>query len=154
MEYPLTIHHFIFRKELSHMHCIFCNDILEQHILVETNHFKVVFDIDPIQHGHVLIISKEHLMDLRELSTKQHMELVQLEKAIITIFDEYFSIPGATVIQNNGTIMDEGTHFHVHVVPRYEDDHFWDNQSVKEHWLSLDILKAQLASLKIHKERS
>ena len=129
------------------MNCIFCKDITEQHILIETTHFKVVFDIDPIQHGHLLIISKQHIMDMRELSTVQHMELIQLEKYIITILNKHFSIPGVTVIQNNGTIMDEGTHFHVHLIPRYPNDHFWDNQIVKEHELSRQELKAQLEIL-------
>ena len=129
------------------MNCIFCNDITEQQILIETTHFKVVFDIDPIQHGHLLIISKQHLMDMRELSTEQLMELIQLEKDIITISDKLFSIPGVSVIQNNGTIMDEGTHFHVHLIPRYPDDQFWDNQTVTEHELSLQQLKAQLQIL-------
>ena len=129
------------------MNCIFCNNITEQQILTETTHFKVVFDIDPIQHGHLLIISKQHLMDLRELSTVQHLELLQLEKDIITILDKIFSIPGVTVIQNNGSIMDEGTHFHVHLIPRYPDDQFWENQIVTEHELSLQELKAQLKIL-------
>ena len=129
------------------MNCTFCNDITEQHILIETTHFKVVFDIDPIQHGHLLIIAKQHLMDMRELSNEQLMELIQLEKVIITILDKLFSIPGVSVIQNNGTIMDAGTHFHVHLIPRYPDDQFWANQMVTEHQLSLQELKAQLRIL-------
>lgn len=123
------------------MNCKFCNDITEQQILLETTHFKVIFDIDPIQHGHLLIISNQHILDIRELSMEQQLEVIQIEKAIITILERHFSIPGVSVIQNNGTIMDEGTHFHVHLIPRYIDDDFWTYQLVKEHELSLQELK-------------
>ncbi|APZ49972.1 hypothetical protein BW721_10235 [Jeotgalibaca sp. PTS2502] len=40
------------------MKCIFCNEIKEEQILLETASFKVIFDSDPIQLGHLLIISK------------------------------------------------------------------------------------------------
>ncbi|WP_405054575.1 HIT family protein [Streptococcus handemini] len=42
------------------MTCIFCHDISEESILYQSRHFKLVWDIDPIQTGHVLIISKDH----------------------------------------------------------------------------------------------
>lgn len=45
--------------------------------------------------------------------------------------------------------MDEGTHFHFHLIPRYIDDNFWDNQIVKEHKLSLQELKLQLNALSL-----
>jgi hypothetical protein len=53
------------------VNCIFCNEIIEEQILVESKSFKVVFDIDPIQLGHLLIISKSHLMDIREITTSK-----------------------------------------------------------------------------------
>lgn len=131
------------------MQCIFCNELLEEQILLESENYKVVFDIDPIQLGHLLIISKQHVMDIREISTHQLLELIELEKSIIHLFETYFSITGVSVIQNNGTIMDAGTHFHVHLIPRYTNDHFWDNQIVKEHAISLQELQEKLKLVKI-----
>lgn len=129
------------------MTCIFCNKITVTQILLETSHFKVVFDIDPIQQGHVLIISKDHIMDLRELSEAQLLELHKIEKGIITIFEEDLLVDGVSVIQNNGAIMDEGTHFHVHLVPRYKDDDFWTHQIVKQKEVSLETVKMWLKHL-------
>ena len=131
------------------MNCIFCSEITDEQILVESKSFKVVFDIDPVQIGHLLIISKSHIMDIREINIPQFIELMDLEKSIIEIFENHFSITSVSVIQNNGPIMDEGTHFHVHLIPRYVDDNFWDNQIVKEHKLSLQELKLQLNALSI-----
>ncbi len=129
------------------MTCIFCHSITAAQILTETAHFKVVFDIDPIQQGHVLILSKEHLMDLRELSEVQLLELHKLEKAIITIFEQELLVDGVSVIQNNGAIMDEGTHFHVHLVPRYKGDNFWEHHIVNQKAAALETVKLRLKRL-------
>ncbi len=112
------------------MACIFCEGIEETHILLQTENYKVVLDIDPIQSGHLLIISKQHFMDVRELSDSLILELFKLQKRIINIFEKHFSVDGVSVIQNNGTIMDEGTHFHIHLIPRYKGDDFWTHQEV------------------------
>ncbi|WP_374967103.1 HIT family protein [Lysinibacillus sp. RS5] len=131
------------------MNCIFCNAITDEQILVESKNYKVVFDIDPIQFGHLLIISKNHIMDIREITTAKLIELIELEKSIINIFEKHFSITSVSVIRNNGPIMDEGTHFHVHLIPRYVNDNFWDNQIVKEQKISLQDLQSHLKLLSI-----
>ncbi|MEK4139230.1 HIT family protein [Kurthia sp. FSL E2-0154] len=89
------------------MKCIFCNEILEEQVLLESKNYKVVFDIDPIQFGHLLIISKNHVMDIRDITPSRSIELIELEKSIINVFEKYFSVTGISVIQNNGKIMDD-----------------------------------------------
>lgn len=49
------------------MTCIFCHQIEEIDILYQTEYFKVVWDIDPIQTGHLLIISKDHYDTLSQV---------------------------------------------------------------------------------------
>ena len=49
------------------MTCIFCHQLNENDILYQTEHFKVVWDIDPIQTGHLLIISKKHYDTLSQV---------------------------------------------------------------------------------------
>lgn len=126
------------------MACIFCEGIEEKQILLQTENYKVVLDIDPIQAGHLLIISKKHFMDMRELSDLALMELFKLQKRIINIYETHFSVDGVSIIQNNGTIMDEGTHFHIHIVPRYKGDEFWTHQKVKCHPILISELVKQL----------
>lgn len=125
------------------MACIFCEGIEEKQILLQTENYKVVFDIEPIQSGHLLIISKKHFMDVRELTDLALMELLELQKRIINVFDTYFSVDGVSIIQNNGTIMDEGTHFHIHIVPRYKGDDFWTYQKVNCHPILISELVKQ-----------
>lgn len=126
------------------MVCIFCEGIEERQILLQTENYKVILDIDPIQSGHLLIISKKHFMDVREIANSALMELIELQKRIINVFDKYFSVEGVSIIQNNGLIMDEGTHFHIHIVPRYKGDDFWAHQKVNCHPILVSELVKQL----------
>lgn len=124
--------------------CIFCAEIKEANKLASSNHFFIVFDINPIQMGHLLIISKKHYMNLREIPQNVLVELMALEQKLITLLEDEFGVLGVSVIQNNGKIMDEGTHFHVHLVPRYANDAFWENQIVEPSILDLQRLAEKI----------
>lgn len=45
--------------------------------------------------------------------------------------------------------MDAGTHFHVHFIPRYQNDNFWKGQSVSQRTLNLSKLTELLAHAKL-----
>lgn len=106
--------------------CIFCDEIKPNQIIYETHHFKVVFDIDPEQEGHMLLISKKHYLNYLELPDEVVLDLIQLERKLIQILESEMNIFGISLIRNNGRVMDDGTHFHEHIIPRYELDGFWD----------------------------
>ena len=127
--------------------CIFCHHLLEENILLDTEYFLVVLDIDPIQVGHLLLISKNHFTSLLEIPNSILSDLIQLEKKIIHLFETKFNALGVSIIQNNGKVMDENTHFHVHLIPRYKNDAFWDKQEVISTPLDLEQLKINLQSL-------
>ncbi|MCH7321901.1 HIT family protein [Solibacillus sp. MA9] len=129
------------------MDCVFCEGIEDHQVLIETENYKVVFDIDPIQIGHLLIISKAHYETLLEINEELLIELLAIQKQMIALLEKEFHVDGVSIIQNNGEIMDKGTHFHVHVVPRYHDDHFWANQQVVDKPLSIDELVKELKHL-------
>lgn len=124
--------------------CIFCSEILPEQILYETQHFKVVFDINPVQVGHLLIIAKAHFMDIRELSDEILLDLIKLEQRLVAELYEAFCVDGVTIAENNGSIMDRGTHLHVHVIPRWQSDGFWDSQTVVPHENDVKLLKEKL----------
>lgn len=128
-------------------YCIFCQDIQPENILAQSQYFFAVFDIDPIQDGHILLISKEHYTNLREIPQAVLLDLLELEKKMIALLEDQFEILGVSVIQNNGKIMDIGTHFHTHLIPRYTADQFWDHQKVLPIKIDLNRLKEKLAFL-------
>lgn len=126
------------------MACLFCSEIKERHIIFETEHFKAVYDIDPIQVGHVLVMTKEHIMHVNELSQHQLNELFVIQKQVIDVMEKTLLVDGVTNVLNNGRIIDVGTHFHVHFIPRYQGDEFWTHQQVVEKPINLQSLRISL----------
>lgn len=126
------------------MHCIFCNDILEENILYQTEYFKLVWDIDPIQTGHLLIISKEHFTSLAELPLPVLHELAEVEQTITRLLEQTLPIDGVTLARNDKDLMDQGTHFHSHLIPRKKDDCFWEQIVISQHPLPLEAFLKHL----------
>ena len=115
---------------MKEKNCIFCHQLKKDQILMATNYFKVLFDIDPIQYGHILIVAKRHVMNFNALTECETEDLVKLQKFLITLLEDEFGI-GVTVVFNNGQMMEQHTHFHLHLIPRYSDDRFWDEVKVE-----------------------
>ncbi|HFU4054502.1 TPA: HIT family protein [Streptococcus suis] len=124
------------------MTCIFCHQLKEEDILYQTEHFKVVWDIDPVQTGHLLIISKEHYDTLSQIPPAVRYELSDLEVFLTEKLCQALAIDGVTIACND-RLFDAGTHFHVHLIPRLHSDGFWDQMSLAQVQLDLNaFLKA------------
>ncbi|HFI0107633.1 TPA: HIT family protein [Streptococcus suis] len=124
------------------MTCIFCHQLKEDDTLYQTEHFKVVWDIDPVQTGHLLIISKEHYDTLSQVPPAVRYELSDLEVFLTEKLCQTLAIDGVTIACND-RLFDAGTHFHVHLIPRLQSDGFWDQMSLAQVKLDLHrFLKA------------
>ncbi|HEM2780138.1 TPA: HIT family protein [Streptococcus suis] len=124
------------------MTCIFCHQLKEEDILYQTEHFKVVWDIDPVQTGHLLIISKEHYDTLSQIPSAVRYELSDLEVFLTDKLCQALTIDGVTTACND-RLFDAGIHFHVHLIPRFRSDGFWDQISLAQVQLDLNaFLKA------------
>ncbi|HFI0102280.1 TPA: HIT family protein [Streptococcus suis] len=106
------------------MTCIFCHQLKEEDILYQTEHFKVVWDIDSVQTGHLLIVSKEHYDTLSQVPPTVRYELSDLEVFLTDKLCQELTIDGVTIACND-RLFDTGTHFHVHLIPRFRSDGFW-----------------------------
>ncbi|HFI0543268.1 TPA: HIT family protein [Streptococcus suis] len=124
------------------MTCIFCHQLKEEDILYQTEHFKVVWDIDPVQTGHLLIISKKHYDTLSQVPSAVRYELSDLEVFLTDKLCQELAIDGVTIACND-RLFDAGTHFHIHLIPRFRSDGFWDQISLAQVQLDLNaFLKA------------
>ncbi|NQH34493.1 HIT family protein [Streptococcus suis] len=124
------------------MTCIFCHQLKEEDILYQTEYFKVVWDIDPVQTGHLLIISKEHYDTLSQIPPVVRYELSDLEVFLTEKLCQELAIDGVTMACND-RLFDAGTHFHVHLIPRFRSDGFWDQIRLRQAQMDLNkLLKA------------
>ena len=108
------------------MNCIFCKIAkkeLESNIVYENSKIIAFLDIDPINEGHVLIIPKEHYLDIEELPKDILNEIMELSQKIVVVLKEIYNPNGYSIMQNGGDFNDIG-HFHLHVFPRYTNDGF------------------------------
>ena len=129
------------------MACIFCDHIKAEQILCQTKHFKVVYDINPIQTGHLLLISKEHYNSLTQLPQEVRHDLIYLEYQLVQQLEEQLPIDGVTRASNDKDLLDTETHFHTHLIPRVKEDGFWDKLEIEKINFDLETVEDNLNTI-------
>ncbi len=106
--------------------CIFCrivNGEIPSHTLYEDERFRVILDLGPAARGHALIIPKKHMDNLFEISDEVACEILSLAKRMAGRMMEKLHCAGINLLQNNGSAAGQTVnHFHIHIIPRYEND--------------------------------
>ena len=105
--------------------CIFCklaNGIIPTTTVYEDDDFRVIPDAGPASFGHMLIIPKEHYQDLTALPEELSGKVLPLAARLGRAMKASLGCAGFNVVQNNGAAAGQTVmHFHVHLIPRYED---------------------------------
>lgn len=106
--------------------CIFCkiaNGEVPSKTLYEDEDFRVILDLGPATKGHALILPKEHAADLFELSEETASKVLVTAKRVAARMVEKLHCDGMNLVQNNGEVAGQTvSHFHLHIIPRYQDD--------------------------------
>lgn len=106
--------------------CIFCkiaNGEIPSATLYEDERFRVILDLGPASKGHALILPKEHYPNLYELPDELAEKAILLAKKMIVKLTKALDCDGFNVVQNNGAPAGQTVfHFHMHLIPRYEND--------------------------------
>jgi histidine triad (HIT) family protein len=106
--------------------CVFCKIIagtIPSHKLHEDAHTMAFLDINPINPGHVLVIPKNHAMNLFETSDADTAAVMSTVRKIATTVQETLRPYGINLLQANGPGANQSVfHFHMHIIPRVKDD--------------------------------
>ena len=106
------------------MECVFCHkERLVTDIVYEDEMVMAFMDMDPINEGHVLLIPKEHYLDVDEIPDELLAHLMRVSKKIVSALKEIYKPDGYSIMQNGGKFNDVG-HYHLHIFPRYIGDGF------------------------------
>ena len=114
--------------------CIFCKIIkgeLPSKTVYEDNIIKVIMNINPITDGHLLILPKKHyenILDIQEEIIAHSIKV--LREKLYPLLKEKLNCEGFTICENNFLGQDI-KHFHIHVIPRYQNDHVDFNYNEK-----------------------
>lgn len=105
--------------------CIFCkiaNGEIPSETVYEDERFRVILDLNPASRGHALILPKEHFKDVCELNEEYASNVLQLGGQLGAAMKKKLGCSGFNLVQNNGSSAGQTVfHFHMHVIPRYEN---------------------------------
>ena len=100
--------------------CIFCKIAageIPSATIYEDEDFRVILDLGPATKGHALILPKQHFADITQMPEELTAKAFVLAKKIVTS-------DGYNIVQNNGEAAGQTVfHFHIHLIPRYTNDH-------------------------------
>ena len=118
------------------MDCIFCRIVKGEAPawrIYEDEDFVVILDKYPASHGHLLVVSKEHFVNILdaplEKSAKGFKIATKLAKAWARL-----GAPAVNVVTNAGREAGQVVfHMHIHVIPRWGDKLLWHGrEEIKE----------------------
>lgn len=106
--------------------CIFCSIVdgrLPSYTIYEDRYFRIVMDRYPSAKGHVLILPKRHVADIYGLNADEAAALIPLAQKAAAKMRDVLGMDGLNILQNNGKAAGQVVdHFHLHLLPRYEND--------------------------------
>lgn len=104
--------------------CIFCKIVSKEvkaNIVFESDNLLCILDAYPEEVGHCLILTKNHKENIFELEDSQAELILPLAKKVALAIKNSMHAEGINIIQNNGALAKQVImHYHLHIVPRYE----------------------------------
>ncbi|WEK56096.1 MAG: HIT family protein [Candidatus Cohnella colombiensis] len=108
------------------MNCLGCelaNQLLETNVVFEDDYVTCILDIEPLNEGHTLILTKKHYRDLEEMDESTTRSVMKASIIISKSLKGIYKPDGISIMQNGG-IFNDLEHYHMHVFPRYKEDGF------------------------------
>lgn len=106
--------------------CVFCKIVAGElpATIVDEDELTLAFmDISPATRGHALVIPREHAADLLEIEPGQLAAVNASAQRLARRVKQMLGADGVNLINSCGTAAWQTVfHFHLHVIPRYEDD--------------------------------
>ena len=106
--------------------CIFCQIIageLPSTRIDEDERTLAFMDINPASYGHVLVVPRAHSVDLHGIGVEDLAACAAMAQRVAGRQAEALGADGINLLNSTGAAAWQTVfHFHVHVIPRYQDD--------------------------------
>jgi histidine triad (HIT) family protein len=106
--------------------CLFCKIVtgeLPATVVAEDEHTMSFMDINPATRGHALVVPRRHASDLLSIDAEELQAVTVAAQRLAARMPERLGAAGVNVINSCGAAAWQTVfHFHLHVIPRYEDD--------------------------------
>jgi histidine triad (HIT) family protein len=106
--------------------CIFCKVVAGEipgEQIDSDDRTVTVLDINPATRGHAVVITRAHVADLFEVDDENLLAAMRAARRVAERMRATLQPAGFNILHNIGRAAWQSIfHFHVHVIPRYEDD--------------------------------
>lgn len=106
--------------------CVFCRIVAKQipaSVVLEDDATLAFMDLGQVNPGHVLVACKAHAENVYGLDDAQAAAVFRAAARVARAVRDAFNPPGLSIYQANGKAAGQTVfHFHLHVLPRHEDD--------------------------------
>jgi histidine triad (HIT) family protein len=106
--------------------CLFCGIVAGAipSETIDSDERTVAFmDINPATPGHALVVPREHSADLMEIGDQDLTATILAAQRVARRVKDVLDADGINLINSCGAAAWQTVfHFHIHVVPRYDDD--------------------------------
>ena len=106
--------------------CLFCKIVAGDvpATLVHEDERTVAFmDINPATRGHLLVVPREHAADVLEIDPEDLEAVARTGQAMARRVRDKLGADGVNLLNSTGSVAWQTVfHFHLHVIPRYEND--------------------------------
>ena len=106
--------------------CIFCKIVAGEipATIVDEDERTIAFmDINPATRGHALVIPRAHSADLLSVEPEDLTAAALAARRLAERAKERLRADGVNLVNSCGAVAWQSVfHFHIHVIPRYEDD--------------------------------
>jgi len=106
--------------------CTFCKIINKEkqaYFVYEDEHCAAFLDAFPFNEGHTLVVPKRHYKNIYDIPEEILAHIMKISKRLALDYQKIFHSIGLNIIQSNGTAAKQTVfHFHLHIIPRYQDD--------------------------------
>jgi histidine triad (HIT) family protein len=106
--------------------CIFCKIVageIPAQIVAEDERTIAFMDISPATRGHVLVIPRRHTRDLLTIDAEDLQATALAAQRLAQRVHDRLGADGVNLLNSRGEAAWQTVfHFHLHVIPRYEDD--------------------------------
>jgi histidine triad (HIT) family protein len=106
--------------------CLFCKIVAGEipAVRVHEDDRTVGFmDINPATRGHLLVVPREHVANVHEIDPEDLKAVVVAAKGLAQRVRDNLGADGVNLLNSTGSVAWQTVfHFHMHVIPRYEND--------------------------------
>ena len=135
--------------------CIFCKIAkgeIDSVKIWEDEKILAFLDVNPLTKGHSLIIPKNHFENVFDIEPEILKEIIVLAKNLAGQVKNNLGAEGVNLINASGRAAEQSVfHFHLHIVPRYENDglnmnNWWQTKTKKANIEELKKLAEEIKS--------